>query len=160
MDGQLAEVRIYTLAGCGACSIARRVLRRRGIEFEEVHGDTVPGFRRMLRETTGGASVPQVVIDGEPIGGADSLLVLDRRGALLPRLRREPFPAAVVRRRFSPLRLLTGAFSGGPWRHHVWLVDREGAIIRQARAASSEEAARLAEALRDEFATDQIGGRP
>lgn len=34
--GQAAEVRIYTLVGCSACSVARMVLRRQGIRFDEV----------------------------------------------------------------------------------------------------------------------------
>ncbi|MBK5116830.1 MAG: hypothetical protein JJE23_07910 [Thermoleophilia bacterium] len=77
-----AEVRLYTLAGCAACGVARRLLRRRGITFDEIRGEGITDFRRMLRRRTGSATVPQVVIDGRPIGGADSLIALDRSGVL------------------------------------------------------------------------------
>jgi glutaredoxin len=32
-DGHSAKVVLYTLGGCGACSLARRILRGRGIDF-------------------------------------------------------------------------------------------------------------------------------
>jgi glutaredoxin 3 len=34
-------------------------------------------------ELTGGRTVPQIIIDGKPIGGYDNLLVLDQKGELL-----------------------------------------------------------------------------
>jgi glutaredoxin 3 len=138
-----ADVRLYTLAGCGACWGARRLLRRRGIEFEEVRGDGTPRFRETLRRKTGRWTVPQVVIDGEPIGGADSLLALDRLGVLGARIRRERFPIAVVRRRRS----LSGLFGGRSRRYRVLLVDRDGRTIERLDSASIDQARTLAEAL-------------
>lgn len=111
-----AGVVLYTLSTCPSCGYARRLLRRRGIPFEEVRGDFVPGFRRELLERTGEWTVPQVLVGDEPIGGADALAWLDRRGALTARLRGEEFPVAVVRRRLSPKRLprfLLSAIGGG-----------------------------------------------
>jgi glutaredoxin len=143
--GQLAPVRLYTLAGCGACSLSRRLLRRRGIPFDEIRGEGMPGFRRMLLETTGSATVPQIVIDGEPIGSADSLYALDRLGVLLPRVHRESFPVTVVFRQRSPLDFLLRR----PRRYEVRLVDRDGRTLERAEARSSEEAERLVEKLAD-----------
>lgn len=87
---QQAAVELYTLAICGSCRIARSLLRRRGIEFTEIPIETVPGGRHALMRRTGRMTAPQIVIDGEPIGGADSLLALDRRGALDALVRRRP----------------------------------------------------------------------
>ena len=152
-DALRAPVFVYTLGGCGSWASARRLLHRRGIDFEEVSGDAVPGFRRHLAELTGRATVPQIVIGGEPIGGADALARLDRRGVLLPRVRGEEFPRAVVRRRLAPGRLLAtiasalGGGTCGPWRYDVALVDRDGRTLERSSAGSAEEAELLAATL-------------
>ena len=39
-------------------------------------------FRELLLERTGGFTVPQILIDGEPIGGYVELWELDRAGGL------------------------------------------------------------------------------
>ena len=49
------------------------LLEQRGIPFEEIHVDDDPGFRERLEELTGGWTVPQIVIDGKPIGGYTEL---------------------------------------------------------------------------------------
>jgi glutaredoxin 3 len=141
MNGNGAEVRLYTLPGCAACVVARRLLRRRGISFEEVRGDGIPDFRRMLLRRTGGATVPQVLIDGRPIGGADSLIALDRSGVLLPKVRRQPFPVVVIQRRFALLRR----------RYEVRVVDADAKVLVTAQAGSMEEAESMAIGLRSEF---------
>jgi glutaredoxin 3 len=58
------------------------LLEQRGLEFEEVRVDTDPEFRTKLEELTGGWTVPQIVIDGRPIGGYTELWQLDRAGEL------------------------------------------------------------------------------
>ena len=58
------------------------LLEQRGLEFEEVRVDTDPQFRTKLEELTGGWTVPQIVIDGRPIGGYTELWQLDRAGEL------------------------------------------------------------------------------
>ncbi len=44
--------------------------------------DHDPEFRSTLRDLTGGWTVPQIVIDDEPIGGYTELWRLDRAGEL------------------------------------------------------------------------------
>ncbi len=139
--GDRAEVRLYTLTGCAYCGVARRLLRRRGIEFHEVRGGGIADFRQMLRRRTGAATVPQVMIDGRPIGGADSLIALDRAGVLLPRVRREAFPVAVIHRRFA----LLGR------RYDVRVVDAEATVVATTQADSAEEAENIAASLLSEF---------
>jgi glutaredoxin len=48
--------------------------------------DEVPDFRVQLHDLTGGWTVPQIVIDGEPIGGYTELWRLDKTGELEQRL--------------------------------------------------------------------------
>ena len=73
---------MYTTRWCGYCVRAKTLLDSRGLEYEEINLDGDPGFRQRLLELTGGWTVPQIVIDGEPIGGFAELMELDRAGGL------------------------------------------------------------------------------
>ncbi len=73
---------MYTTAWCGYCIRAKALLEQRGLDFEEIRVDDDPGFRDKLEELTGGWTVPQIVIDGKPIGGFSELWQLDRSGDL------------------------------------------------------------------------------
>src|ERR671924_1186655 len=68
-----ACIRVYTTRWCGYCIRAKALLDGRGLAYEEIALDDDPGFRRRLHELTGGWTVPQIVIDGEPIGGYTEL---------------------------------------------------------------------------------------
>lgn len=151
MAGGRSEVIVYTLSGYVHCERARALLRRRGIQFREVHGDGVPGFRRRVRERTGRTTVPQILIDGVPVGGASELARLDRRGLLLPLARGERFPRAIVRRRLNPIGLLAAPFAGscGMWRHRVELVERDGRVLERFSVRSNAEAEELAAFLNE-----------
>jgi glutaredoxin 3 len=76
------RIRIYTTAWCGFCVRAKALLDARGLDYEEIALDDVPDFRRRVLDETGGWTVPQVLIDGRPIGGYDELWQLDRDGRL------------------------------------------------------------------------------
>ncbi len=82
----MASVRVYTTQWCGYCVRAKTLLESKGIPYEEVSLDEDHGFRARLHELTGGCTVPQVVIDGEPIGGFSELWKLDHDGRLDERL--------------------------------------------------------------------------
>jgi glutaredoxin 3 len=78
----MARIELYTTAWCGFCVRAKALLDARGFEYEEIHLDGQPDFRARLQERTGGWTVPQIVIDGRPVGGYLELWQLDRQGAL------------------------------------------------------------------------------
>ncbi len=78
----MARIELYTTAWCGYCVRAKVLLEQRGIPFEEIRVDEQADFRARLETLTGGWTVPQVVIDGEPRGGYAELVVLDRTGEL------------------------------------------------------------------------------
>jgi glutaredoxin 3 len=78
----MARIRIYSTRWCGYCVRAKSLLENRGIEYEEISLDDDPAFRQKLFDLTGGWTVPQVLIDGRPIGGYTELWRLDRNGRL------------------------------------------------------------------------------
>lgn len=78
----MARIRIYTTAWCGYCVRAKALLDGKGIPYEEVRIDDDPAFRKTIFELTGGWTVPQILIDGRPIGGYTELWRLDASGAL------------------------------------------------------------------------------
>jgi glutaredoxin 3 len=78
----MARVLMYTTEWCGYCVRAKALLEDRGIEYEEVHMDGDPEFRQKLLDMTGRWTVPQIFVDGRPIGGYTELWALDRAGGL------------------------------------------------------------------------------
>ena len=78
----MPRIEVYTTRWCGYCVRAKQLLKQRGLEFEEINVDDDPEFRTKLLDLTGGWTVPQIVIDGKPIGGYSELWKLDREGEL------------------------------------------------------------------------------
>lgn len=73
---------MYTTAWCGYCTRAKALLEDRGIPYEEIRMDGDLEFRRKLLDLTGRWTVPQILVDGRPIGGFMELWQLDREGRL------------------------------------------------------------------------------
>lgn len=74
---------MYSSDGCPYCSRAKRLLERKGVEFEEIRMALWDGeARQRLAELTGRYTVPQILVDGRPIGGWDDLKALDDAGSL------------------------------------------------------------------------------
>jgi glutaredoxin 3 len=82
----MPRIRLYTTRWCAFCRHAKALLDRKGLEYEEVDVGDDPAFRQKLIDLTGRWTVPQVVIDGEAVGGFTELRELDRRGELDRRL--------------------------------------------------------------------------
>ena len=79
----MAQVEIYTGMMCGYCAAAKRLLKKKGVEFSETDVTWKPGKRaEMMDRANGRHSVPQIFIDGEHIGGCDDLYALDAAGQL------------------------------------------------------------------------------
>jgi glutaredoxin 3 len=76
------RVTIYTTEACGYCRTAKALLDRRAIPYEEINLERDPDGRSALVERTGMMTFPQVLIDGEPIGGYQELSAADRAGRL------------------------------------------------------------------------------
>jgi glutaredoxin 3 len=78
----MARIEMYTTAWCGYCVRAKTLLEDRGLPYEEIRLDGDPAFRATLLELTGRWTVPQILIDGRPIGGYSELWQLARDGGL------------------------------------------------------------------------------
>jgi glutaredoxin 3 len=78
----MIRVTVYSTDPCSFCSNAKTLLRARGVEFEEINLSKDPAGRAELAERTGMLSFPQIVIDGEVLGGFRELVMADRAGRL------------------------------------------------------------------------------
>jgi glutaredoxin 3 len=78
----MSRIEVYTTRWCGYCVRAKALLEGRGIAYEEISLDDDPAFRQTVHDMTGGWTVPQILIDGRPIGGYVELWRLDREGGL------------------------------------------------------------------------------
>jgi glutaredoxin 3 len=78
----MPKITMYTTAWCGYCVRAKALLEDRGLAYEEIRMDDDPSFRAKLLERTGRWTVPQILIDDNPIGGYSELWQLDREGRL------------------------------------------------------------------------------
>lgn len=80
------KIEMYTRGACHFCYAAKRLLAEQELEFEEYSLDREPALFGEMLERTGNRTVPQVIIDGEPIGGFQELSILNRSGGLAERV--------------------------------------------------------------------------
>ncbi len=78
----LPDVTLYTTPYCPYCHRAKRLLEDKGVPFTDIGVMGQPELRREMEELSGGYTVPQIFIDGKPIGGSDELAALERAGKL------------------------------------------------------------------------------
>ncbi len=78
----MARVTVYTTDPCGFCRVAKALLAKRGVPFDEINLAKDHDGRAKLVELTGMMTFPQVIIDGTPIGGYQELVREDRAGRL------------------------------------------------------------------------------
>ena len=76
------NVTVYSTDPCSFCSHAKALLRKRGIEFDEVNLGKDPAGRAELVAKTGMMSFPQIVVDDHVVGGFRELIEADRTGRL------------------------------------------------------------------------------
>jgi glutaredoxin 3 len=78
----MQRITIYTTRWCGYCVRAKALLDAKGLAYDEIRLDDDPYFRRTIMDLTGGWTVPQILVDGRPIGGYDTLRALSSAGHL------------------------------------------------------------------------------
>lgn len=79
----MSRVEIYTTPWCPYCLAAKKLLARKSVNFEETDVSRDPELRQKMMQRSGGRyTVPQIFIDGKPVGGSDDLHALERAGKL------------------------------------------------------------------------------
>ena len=77
-----ATVEVYSTSFCRHCVAMREFLERHGIEYTEYRLDLLPLEREQMVRRCGATSVPQILINGAPVGGYEELVALHARGEL------------------------------------------------------------------------------
>ena len=79
----MKTIRIYTSPFCGYCARAKSLLKKKGVEFEEIDVMMDQSAREEMQTNSGGArTVPQIFIGDTHIGGSDDLYALEKDGKL------------------------------------------------------------------------------
>ena len=78
----MSRIVIYTTSYCPYCFGAKSLLRSKKVEFEEIDVTDDPGRRGEMERLSARRTVPQIFIDGKPIGGFDEVRRLDASGEL------------------------------------------------------------------------------
>jgi glutaredoxin 3 len=88
---EMVRIILYTTDFCGYCRAAKQLLLRKGLDFEEIDVGADQELRiDMVHRAGGRRTVPQIFIDGRPIGGYLELVELERDGRLDKLLANEP----------------------------------------------------------------------
>ena len=77
-----AKIKIYGDAYCGYCTAARLLLKKKGLDYEDVPVSNDEQAFAEMREKSGSTSVPQIFINEKSIGGFDELYELEESGEL------------------------------------------------------------------------------
>jgi len=82
VHGSRLNVVVYTQAFCGYCAAARKLLKQKGVAFEEIDVTLSAARRREMTDRSGRRTVPQIFIGAEHIGGYDDIAKLEQDGRL------------------------------------------------------------------------------
>ncbi len=85
-----ANVVVYTTDYCPYCTHAKALLQKKGAPFREIRVDHRPDIRTWLSDVTSQRTVPQVFVNGVPLGGFTDIAALEQRGQLQPLLDAAP----------------------------------------------------------------------
>ena len=77
-----SKVVIYSSNYCPFCMRAKSLLKKKGVDFEELVVDGDAQLRRDMEQKAGRHTVPQIWIGSTHVGGCDDLFALERAGKL------------------------------------------------------------------------------
>ncbi|MCV6604587.1 MAG: glutaredoxin 3 [Porticoccaceae bacterium] len=78
----MADVVLYGTRFCPYCIAARRLLKRKGIDFKDIGVDGNSRLRAEVMQRSGQRTVPQIWVGDAHVGGFDDLQRLDNQGKL------------------------------------------------------------------------------
>ena len=74
----MAKVDIYSTAQCPYCVMAKQLLERKGVSYNEISVDKNPVKRQEMMTKSRQRTVPQIFINDQSVCGYTDLLGLDR----------------------------------------------------------------------------------
>jgi len=83
----MPNIEIYTKHRCPYCVRAKALLQKKGLAYREIDVEGRDELRVWLAEASGQKTVPQIFVDGRPLGGFSDIDALDKQGKLDPILR-------------------------------------------------------------------------
>lgn len=86
------RVVMYGTPHCSYCMAARMLLKKKGVEFDEISVSGDAAMREQMEKLSGKRSVPQIFVGDQPVGGFDELYTLDQDGRLDELLGRHESP--------------------------------------------------------------------
>ena len=79
----MPPVDIYTTRWCPYCGMAKALLKRKGVTYNEINLSRERERRaEMIARANGRTTVPQIFIGARHVGGSDDLHALERAGQL------------------------------------------------------------------------------
>jgi glutaredoxin 3 len=78
----MSNVKVYTTDPCAFCARVKGLLKSRGVEYEEINLSRDPAGRVELAEKTGMMTFPQVIVDGQLLGGFTEVQAAAQSGRL------------------------------------------------------------------------------
>ncbi len=78
----MSEITVYTTEPCSFCARVKGILKAHGLDFSEINLDKDPEGRMELVRRTGMMSFPQVLVDGQLLGGYAETLTAAESGQL------------------------------------------------------------------------------
>ncbi|HET8807443.1 MAG: glutaredoxin 3 [Methylophaga sp.] len=78
----MANVIVYSSAHCPYCVMAKQLLERKGVAFQEIRVDLEPAKREEMMQKSKQRTVPQIFINDQAVGGYTDLLAIDRANKL------------------------------------------------------------------------------
>lgn len=69
----MKKIIIYTTSICPYCDLAKNLLSRNNLQYEEINVEDEQARNKMIEKAGGRRTVPQIFFDGFHVGGYDDL---------------------------------------------------------------------------------------
>ena len=74
----MSKILIYSTNLCPYCTMAKKLLERKGLSYDEINIDSKPELREEMMAKTKRRTVPQIYIGDYHVGGFNELYALDQ----------------------------------------------------------------------------------
>lgn len=78
----MTKIIIYSAEYCPYCVLAKQFFQQKNIPFTEIRVDLDPAKKEEMINLTHRRTIPQIIIEDQPIGGYDDLITLHNSGNL------------------------------------------------------------------------------